>query len=187
MVSTNTFFKISPDIGKLIILSWSTQNKLSWPPSQIYHFLFFFFKILPDLNKLINFSVKTRKASKLSQMQEKEYFLRWFIVFFLVDRFYTQTFQDWESETDRQIYTLVCFIIQYLIPSLSVCLLYTKMMSSSKQISFHVSKKIRKRKLSRRKKTNRMLIMVSFVFFLSWAPLNILNLTYDLFSSFQVM
>ena len=106
---------------------------------------------------------------------------------YLFDLFYTQTFQDWESETNRLIYTLVCFIIQYLIPGLSVCLLYTKMMSLTNQTASHDSKKTRKRKLARRKKTNRMLIMVSFVFFLSWAPLNILNLTYDIFSSSQVI
>ena len=36
------------------------------------------------------------------------------------------------------------------------------------------------RKLQRRKRTNKMLIIVSVSFFISWAPINIFNSVYDL-------
>ena len=42
------------------------------------------------------------------------------------------------------------------------------------------------RKLARRKKTNILLIMVSLVFFFSWAPMNIYNLVIDIGQPFQV-
>ena len=42
------------------------------------------------------------------------------------------------------------------------------------------------RKLARRKKTNRLLISASIIFFISWAPLNIYNLVLDIFSPFDV-
>ena len=43
------------------------------------------------------------------------------------------------------------------------------------------------RKMARRKKTNLMLIMVSLVFFLSWAPINVYNLVLDIGHPFEVM
>ena len=43
-----------------------------------------------------------------------------------------------------------------------------------------------KRKLARRKKTNLMLILVSLVFFFSWAPVNIYNLVLDIAKPFKV-
>ena len=39
--------------------------------------------------------------------------------------------------------------------------------------------------MERRKKTNRMLITVSIIFFMSWAPLNIFNIVIDIFEPFQ--
>ena len=42
------------------------------------------------------------------------------------------------------------------------------------------------RKLARRKKTNRLLMSVSIIFFLSWAPLNIYNMILDIFTPFDV-
>ena len=42
------------------------------------------------------------------------------------------------------------------------------------------------RKLARRKRTNMMLIILSLVFFLSWAPINIYYLVLDIGQPFQV-
>ena len=42
------------------------------------------------------------------------------------------------------------------------------------------------RKLARRKKTNRLLISASIIFFISWAPINIFVLVLDIFSPFDV-
>ena len=39
--------------------------------------------------------------------------------------------------------------------------------------------------MQRRRKTNKMLITVSVIFFLSWAPLNILNIVIDTFEPFD--
>jgi hypothetical protein len=43
------------------------------------------------------------------------------------------------------------------------------------------------RKLARRRKTNLMLIIVSLVFFISWAPINIYNLVLDVVHPFKVI
>ena len=39
--------------------------------------------------------------------------------------------------------------------------------------------------MERRKKTNRMLITVTIIFFLSWAPLNLFNIVFDIFEPFE--
>ena len=84
------------------------------------------------------------------------------------------------------MYTITCFLVQFLIPSIFVIMIYSKIMTSIVPPSTSDSHKIRMRRMARKKKTNRMLMMVSLVFFLSWAPLNVLNLALDIFGPFQV-
>ena len=58
-------------------------------------------------------------------------------------------------------------------------------MSLGFQASQNLSSHRRARQMKRRKKTNRLLITVSVIFFLSWAPLNIFNIVIDIFDPFQ--
>ena len=53
------------------------------------------------------------------------------------------------------------------------------------QASQNLSSQRRARQMERRKKTNRLLITVSVIFFLSWAPLNIFNIIIDIFEPFK--
>ena len=48
------------------------------------------------------------------------------------------------------------------------------------------SRQRRERNAARRKKTNKILVSVSLVFFISWAPLNILTLALDFYQPFEV-
>jgi hypothetical protein len=50
----------------------------------------------------------------------------------------------------------------------------------------NMSRLRQERKLARSKKTNKMLISGSLVFFVSWAPLNVLNVFLELYRPFQV-
>ena len=96
-------------------------------------------------------------------------------------------FQDWTNDTNQLIYTIVCLLVQYLIPSLCVGIIYARISNTiTKSHSHKFSKQIARRKIRRTNKTNRMLMMVSLVFFISWAPLNIFNLVLDIFSPFKV-
>ena len=73
---------------------------------------------------------------------------------------------DWENGTNKLIYTIICFSVQYLIPSISVGILYTGISSTITQpASTDLSSNIFSRKMARRKKTNMILMMVSLVFF----------------------
>ena len=48
------------------------------------------------------------------------------------------------------------------------------------------SRQRRERNNARRKRTNKILVSVSLVFFISWAPLNILTLALDFYQPFEV-
>ena len=94
----------------------------------------------------------------------------------------------------RVLYTFLCFVLQYLGPSLGVAYIYFRycwflLNRLYKFIILRISNTIRlepissssstlrqARKMARRRKTNLILISVTLVFFVSWAPLNILNM-----------
>ena len=54
-----------------------------------------------------------------------------------------------------------------------------------RQSNVNLSSHRRSRQMERRKKTNRMLITVTIIFFISWAPLNIFNIVIDIFEPFD--
>ena len=57
--------------------------------------------------------------------------------------------------------------------------------SLGSQANQNLSSHRRARQMERRKKTNRMLITVSVIFFMSWAPLNIFIIIIDIFEPFE--
>ena len=71
----------------------------------------------------------------------------------------------------------------YFLTHLSVYRVCSVLTPSS---SMTFSSKRNARKLARKKKTNMMLMLVSLVFFISWAPINIYNLVLDIANPFQV-
>ena len=54
----------------------------------------------------------------------------------------------------------------------------------SRQSSVPLSSHRRSRQMARRRRTNRMLIIVTINFFVSWAPLNLFNITVDIIELF---
>ena len=87
------------------------------------------------------------------------------------------------------MYTLICFTIQYLTPSLVVGVIYIRVCCafSARHSMSNTNTNKNTRKLARRRKTNLMLIIVSLVFFISWAPINIYNLVLDIVQPFKVI
>ena len=55
----------------------------------------------------------------------------------------------------------------------------------TRQSNLPLSSHRRSRQMERRKKTNRMLITVTIIFFVSWAPLNLFNILIDIFEPFD--
>ena len=55
----------------------------------------------------------------------------------------------------------------------------------SRQSNVPLSSHRRSRQMERRRKTNRMLITVTIIFFVSWAPLNLFNILIDTFEPFD--
>ena len=94
--------------------------------------------------------------------------------------------QDWSSEVLHLVYTFICFTLQYLIPCIVVGIIYTRVCCAFSANMSVSGINTNNRKLARRKKTNMMLIIVSLVFFLSWAPINLYNLVLDIGHPFKV-
>jgi len=80
-------------------------------------------------------------------------------------------------------------VFQYLLPTLIVLVSYTmiyrKIRISDQRIN--ASQPSALRKMNRRKKTNFILGTTSIVFFISWAPLNILNVIINTYNPFEVI
>ena len=99
-------------------------------------------------------------------------------------------FKDWPAGSYYLAYSFTCFSLQYLLPSIIVGFIYFKLCLSFPSTIVtppgQMTPSIR-RKIARRKRTNLMLILVSVIFFLSWAPINIYNLVYDFVKPFQVI
>ena len=86
------------------------------------------------------------------------------------------------------MYVYSGLMVQYLLPTLivvvSYAMIYRRIKISDKKINATKPKALRK--INRRKNTNRILMIISIVFFVSWAPLNILNIIINTENPFKV-
>ncbi|XP_023321289.1 neuropeptide F receptor [Eurytemora carolleeae] len=94
--------------------------------------------------------------------------------------------ETWVNNGARIVFTVSCFVLQYLLPSLIILRIYLSICrkfknSQSRSETRRPNSFISRRKMERRLKTNRLLISASVVFFLSWLPLNIFNLSLAIF------
>jgi hypothetical protein len=106
----------------------------------------------------------------------------------LTETAYSYCYEGWEAEYGRLPYSSTCLLIQYLIPSAIVALAYTRISQKlDHQTNSVFSSHKKSRQLARRKRTNSLLIVVSFIFFLSWAPINTLNIISDLSGKTKVL
>ena len=85
--------------------------------------------------------------------------------------------QAWPSQSFILVFTFLSIAIQFIIPSCIVAYAYTRIYlvfrASTRKI---LAQKVSSRILGnarRRRRTNIMLFLLSAVFFLSWAPLNV--------------
>ena len=96
--------------------------------------------------------------------------------------------KNWPNINYHLIYTITCFLIQYLLPSIIIGFIYWKVCKSFPIIQTNSKKpNIRlMRKMARRRRTNNILIGISLVFFICWAPINILNISLNINTMFKV-
>ena len=95
--------------------------------------------------------------------------------------------QSWPPHL-HLVYVYIGLMVQYLLPALivvvSYAMIYRRIKISDKKINATKPKALRK--INRRKNTNRILMIISIVFFVSWAPLNILNIIINTENPFKV-
>lgn len=99
-------------------------------------------------------------------------------------------YEDWPATqflSGRVYYSLFSLTLQYLIPILVVSCAYHRIYSRLKkriiitQNVNTVNERIQERRAGRTKRTNFLLISIALIFGISWLPLNIYNLSTDLY------
>lgn len=106
-----------------------------------------------------------------------------FLHYFVIDNKYTCG-ESWPSEVIRQVFSACTMVLQFFLPFLVILFCYIK-------VSFKLSDRVKAKPGSksskkeamereRKRRTNRMLIAMVFIFGMSWLPLNVFNLAADL-------
>ena len=99
-----------------------------------------------------------------------------------------EEFQNWTNINHHFTYTIICFLVQYLIPSIIIGYIYCKVCKALPNIRTNAPKTNMRmiRKMARRKRANIILVGVSLIFFICWAPINILNIFMNISTMFKV-
>ena len=100
-----------------------------------------------------------------------------YLISFTFDHPVLLCLQDWPSQAFILVFTFLSIALQYIMPSCIVALSYMKIYSvfraSTRKIGTQLVSSRMMGNARRRKRTNIILSLLSGVFFLSWAPLNI--------------
>ena len=93
-------------------------------------------------------------------------------------------FKDWPNVQTNRAYSIISLLLQYIIPVIVVFYAYTQVYKKFQESTANAmrvtddnpSNKVI-RNIRRRRRTNVLLVLMSVVFFLSWAPLNIVSVS----------
>ncbi|CAH8464284.1 unnamed protein product [Schistosoma curassoni] len=81
--------------------------------------------------------------------------------------------ENWPKESSREVFTIVSFVLQFVIPCSIISVLHTQIGSGTKT---HIKEE---RDIKRKRRTNTMLIAMVVIFVICWIPLNILWMVMD--------
>ncbi|KAF0306734.1 Neuropeptide F receptor [Amphibalanus amphitrite] len=91
--------------------------------------------------------------------------------------------EDWSLERGRAYYSLFSILCQYVVPIITVSIAYAGI---TRKLRFRMSSmasrtaSVRDGREQRTRRTNTLLIAISLIYAVSWIPLNVCNLVYDL-------
>lgn len=97
-------------------------------------------------------------------------------------------YEDWPTSNGRVYYSIFALTLQYLIPILIVSCAYQRIYSRLKSrivVTQNVNtvNRLQERRGRRTKRTNFLLFSIALIFGISWLPINIYNLSTDLYYS----
>ena len=113
-------------------------------------------------------------------------------------------YEEWPKHLSKIAYVYTCLMVQHILPSIFIIVAYFRIYktfeTSSKRTEMFSAKvffipNIQNvqcfsfqdyRKMNRRRRTNIILSIICIVFFVTWAPLNILNVIINTKNPFQV-
>ncbi|KAH9515873.1 Neuropeptide Y receptor [Dermatophagoides farinae] len=102
--------------------------------------------------------------------------------------------EKWPIDNGRAYYSVLSMLIQYVGPIIIVSVVYARLCiklrsRTLRRTSTTQLPKLRTRLQRRMRKTNLLLISIALIFFISWLPLNVLNIVADFFfpvSAFRI-
>ncbi|XP_015789549.1 neuropeptide F receptor-like isoform X2 [Tetranychus urticae] len=98
--------------------------------------------------------------------------------------------EKWPIEHGRALYSIFSMIFQYVCPCIIVTVAYIRILRKlnyrmvQKKMGTTLAEKQRREKIKQRK-TRLLLISISFIFGISWLPLNIVNIVADIYFPFD--
>ncbi|CAH8483667.1 unnamed protein product, partial [Heterobilharzia americana] len=96
--------------------------------------------------------------------------------------------ENWPKESSREVFTIVSFILQFIIPCsiITICYFRISLLLQSRlhtQIGSGIKTHLKEeREIKRKRRTNTMLIAMVIIFVICWIPLNILWMIMDIHS-----
>ncbi|XP_053211656.1 neuropeptide F receptor-like isoform X2 [Panonychus citri] len=99
--------------------------------------------------------------------------------------------EKWPIDHGRALYSILSMIFQYVCPCIIVTMAYIRILKrlkyrmDQKKLGGRSCPEKQRREASKNRKTRLLLISISFIFGISWLPLNIVNIVADLYFPFD--
>ena len=87
-------------------------------------------------------------------------------------------FKSWPTRTDGKMYAVASLLVQFISPFIIFMVVYIKIYKKFRQSTNNITsaQNVRQSHIQRRRRTNILLFLISLMYLLSWAPINIFTI-----------
>ena len=87
-------------------------------------------------------------------------------------------FKSWPTPTDGKMYAVASLLVQFIFPFIIFMVVYIKIYKKFRQSTNNITsaQNVRQSHIQRRRRTNILLFLISLMYLVSWAPINIFTI-----------
>ena len=85
-------------------------------------------------------------------------------------------FKSWPTPTVGKIYAVASILVQFIFPFIIFMVVYIKIYNKFRQSTNNITSAQNVRQSQRRRRTNILLFLISLMYLVSWAPINIFTI-----------
>ena len=87
-------------------------------------------------------------------------------------------FKSWPTRTDGKMYAVASLLVQFISPFIIFMVVYIKIYKKFRQSTNNITsaQNVRQSHIQRRRRTNILLFLISLMYLVSWAPINIFTI-----------